>query len=83
MLKVISRSTFDLQTVLQALVESAGRLCRADRSSIRLVHDDGYHHLAAYGYPPEHIEYMTSHPVFPSRASFVGRVALEGRPSTS
>src|SRR5262249_16051969 len=79
-LKVISRSTFDLQTVLNTLVESAARLCRADRAAIRLARDDGvYHHVASYGFPPNHIEYMRNHPLGPDRTSVAGRVALAGR----
>src|SRR2546429_2463635 len=52
-LKVISRSTFNLQTVLDTLTESAARLCRADRAAIRLAKDDAYHHVASYGFTPE------------------------------
>ena len=62
-LKVISRSAFDLQTVLNTLVESAARLCHADKSTIRLVRDGQFHHVASYGYTPEQHQYMNEHPV--------------------
>jgi signal transduction histidine kinase len=78
-LKVISRSTFDLQAVLNTLVESAALLCRADRAAIRLARDGVYHHVASHGFPPNHIEYMRNHPLGPDRTSVAGRVVLEGQ----
>ncbi len=77
-LKVISRSAFNLETVLDTLVELAGRLCRADRVAIRLARGGAYHHGAGYGYSPSHVEFMKAHPLIADRTSVVGRVAMKG-----
>jgi signal transduction histidine kinase len=79
MLKVISRSSFDLQAVLDTLTESAARLCCADRAAIRLAKDGAYHHVASYGFTPEQKEYMKEHALRPDRGSVSGRVVLQGK----
>ena len=78
-LKVISRSTFNLQTVLDTLVESAARLCEADMSSIVRLKGTTYEHAASYGLAPELHEYMQNFRLERGRGTVAGRVALEGR----
>src|ERR1700752_4025815 len=61
-LKVISRSTLDLQAVFDTLVESAARLCRANQANLARVTGDRFHYVAAYGFPPGYLEHMQAHP---------------------
>jgi len=78
-LKVISRSKFELQPVLNTLVESVARLCEAEQNVIFLREGDVYRIAARYGMPPELEEYARQHPISPGRNTVTGRVALESR----
>ena len=78
-LKVISRSTFDLQTVLDALLESAARLCEARRGVMSRRDGESYRGVAFYNASPEIIDFVKRHPIKPGRHTITARVALERR----
>ena len=78
-LKVISRSTFDLQVVLDTLVQSAARLCEADMASINREKDAGFQQIASYGYSPEFQAFMRDHSIPTGRGSVVGRTVMKGK----
>ena len=80
MLKVISRSAFDLQAVLDTLVESAARLCGADTAAIWRPSGDAFQFLANYAFNPEYRSLIERYPVPLGRGSVAGRTLLEGKP---
>jgi len=78
-LKVISRSTFDLQTVLDTLTESAARLCDADMAAIIRQKGEASYWATSYGLPPDRSEYVMNVAIEPGRGSVAGRVLQEGK----
>ena len=78
-LKAISRSAFDLKTVLDALVEAAARLCEADQGTIARERDGLYQRVATYGFSDQFTELVRDVPVKPERGSATGRALLEGK----
>ena len=78
-LKVISRSKFELQPVLDTLIETAARLCAADIGTLRRRDGDSYQLAATFGYKPEWRELIERYSGAPTRGSIFGRTAIEGR----
>ena len=78
-LKVISRSAFDLQTVLDALLASACQLCEADIGTIRYEDGENYRLAATYGCKPEWIRQFSGYSAKPDQSSVFGQTIIGGR----
>jgi GAF domain-containing protein len=79
-LNIVSRSTFDLQTVLDRLVELVTKLCDADLAAIHRQEGTNYRVIAICGGPPDYREIQNSVPLEPGRGTVIGRAVLERKP---
>ena len=77
-LKVISRSAFDLPTVLQTLIESAARQCDADQATVTRQKSGAFYRGEFYGFSQEFIDFVRDVPVKLERGNAIGRTLLEG-----
>ncbi len=75
-LSVISRSKFDLQPILQSVVETAERLCRAEQTVIFRLEDGAYRFAAGHSRTPEYLEIERQTVIFPGQGTVVGRAVL-------
>jgi hypothetical protein len=78
-LKVISRSAFDLQPVLNTLVESARELCNASQGSFYLREGNLFHVATEVGSPPAFVQFLRDNPFSPDRSTGTGRAAASGK----
>jgi hypothetical protein len=78
-LKVINRSTSDLQTVLDVLIETAVHLCNADQGAITREIDGAFFRAATYGYSSKLSDFIHNTPVKIDRSSIAGHALVEGR----
>ncbi|MGH6684729.1 MAG: GAF domain-containing protein, partial [Pseudolabrys sp.] len=76
-LKVISRSNFDLQVVLDTLTASIATLCHADMAGIVGPQGDEYYWVTSFGYPPAFMEFLKTRPILRDRGSVAGRALVE------
>jgi signal transduction histidine kinase len=78
-LGVISRSKFELQPILQSVVDTAARLCRAEGGVIFRREDGIYRFAAGYSLDPAYLEIERETPIVPGQGTVVGRAAMTGQ----
>ena len=78
-LKAISRSTFDLRTALDTLLQSAVKLRSADQGTVAQRKGDTFYRSVSYGFSPVYLDYVKDIPVEPGRDTGTGRALLEAK----